>query len=79
MYPINWQAKAGSDEMCITSNMRPLKKRLTEPYCKGVNLPSVHGCRLQHEQYDWIVDFDLHSSYFHGIYHKSVYEWLGSR
>ena len=77
MYPINWQLKAGSDEVRITSNMRPLKERLCEAYCKGVDLPSVHGCRLQHEQDDWVVDFDLHSSYFHGGYHKSAFTWLG--
>ena len=77
MYPINWQIKAGSDDVRITSNMRALKERLCEAYSKGVDLPSVHGCRLQHEQDDWVVDFDLRSSYFHGAYHESAFTWLG--
>ena len=77
IYPISCQAKSGSDDVRITSNMRKLKKRLCEKYSKGVDLPSVHGCRYQHLQDDWAVDFDLHSSFFHGAYHESAFTWLG--
>ena len=42
-----------------------------------MDLPSVHGCRYQHLQHDWVVDFDLHSSFFHGAYHESAFAWLG--
>lgn len=77
MYAMNWQVKAGSDKVRITANMRPLKKMLCPGYSQGVDLPSVHGCRLQHKQHDLSVEFDLHSSYHHGRYHPSAYTWLG--
>ena len=77
MYPINWQVKSGTDDVRITCNMRRLKRYLCEKYSKGVDLPSVPGCRFQHIQFDWVVDFDLHSSFFHGAYHKSAFTWLG--
>lgn len=77
MYAINWQTKAGSDKVRITANMIPLKDRLCPQYSKGVELPTVQGCRLQHILDDYSVAFDLHSSYHHGKYHKSARTWLG--
>ena len=50
---------------------------MSDTYCKGVDLPSVHGCRLHHSRHDWVVGFDLNSSYYHGDYHESTYTWMG--
>ena len=76
IYVIILQAKPGSDKVCITCNMWSLKKLLCEFCSKRVDLPSMHGCRLQHLRNDWGVDFDLHSSYYHGAYHHLAFNWL---
>lgn len=76
MFPIFWTTKTGSSKIRIIIDLRRLNKYMNKVYCKA-ELPSVRKGRLRHEQDDWRISMDLHSSYFHPQYKKKTQKWLG--
>ena len=76
MFPIFWTTKAGSEKVRIIIDLRRLNKFLSTTYC-SVELPSVRGGRLKHQKGDRRIGWDLHSSFYHGMYKKKTRKWLG--
>ena len=76
MFQIFSVVKFGTTKIRIIIDLRRLNDYLSRHYC-SVELPSVSGGRLRHEQYDWRVSFDLHSSFYHASLHPEDRTWFG--
>ena len=76
LFPIFFVTKEGTTKIRIIIDLRRLNDYLSRHYC-SVDLPSVRKGRLRHEQGDWRVSFDLHSSFYHDSVHPDDRTWLG--
>ena len=76
LFPIFFVTKDGTTTIRIIIDLRRLNDYLCRHYC-SVELPSVRKGRLRHEQDDWRVSFDLHSSFYHESIEEEDRTWLG--
>ena len=76
MFPIFTVAKTGTTKLRIVIDMRRLNVFLSSEYYT-VNLSSVRGVRLRHDQFDWRMSFDLRAGYYHTPYVEGSRTWFG--
>ena len=76
LFPIFFVTKDGTTNIRIIIDLRRLNDYLCRHYC-SVELPSVSKGRLRHDEGDWRVSFDLHSSFYHDSIDPEDRTWLG--